>query len=287
MTLLEGEANEIPDDQEIAGETHPDDDAQLVLQTILGRLARGFAVTIVHTLLAQFAEELLGTFGLGRGKDRVMPLFEIDLNIHAFRDLLTARHRIRLARKKPVHILGTADEIGVGHPPFGVLLFSRIVLPARVDAEQDIVCQGIVRAQVVGIRSGYQRHAHAVGNPNRFLGAYVLKLDAVILDFDVEVLLENFVEPACQSLGFVQLFTGNELVEFPGQTSTQANDTFTESFQDFPINSWVIVKPFEKGQRGELDQVLETNDIFGEESEVRIRFFVFDRFLIVPAARHR
>ena len=43
MPWLEGEAHEVPDDQEIAGKAHPADDAQLVFEPVAALPCDGLA----------------------------------------------------------------------------------------------------------------------------------------------------------------------------------------------------------------------------------------------------
>ena len=71
-------ADEVPDDQEIGGEAHPIDHAQLVVQPLLGRGRRWIAVALAQAPLAEFLQVLLRTFLLGCLKRGKLPLAQAE-----------------------------------------------------------------------------------------------------------------------------------------------------------------------------------------------------------------
>ena len=59
--VLDGEADEVPDDEEVAGEAHPADDAEFVFEPVRGAASDGLvAVALVQARLAQLAQVVLG-----------------------------------------------------------------------------------------------------------------------------------------------------------------------------------------------------------------------------------
>jgi hypothetical protein len=74
------------------------------------------------------------------------------------------------------------------------------------------------------------------------------------------------------------------LVEFPRQATAQADDAIAVGFEYFAVYSRVVVEPFQKRQRGELDQVLEPHVILGKQRKVRGVPFILDRFLVHSAS---
>ena len=202
-------ADEVPDDQEIRGEAHALDDAQLVVQPLPGRGRRWIAVALAQASLAELLQVLFRTFLLGRLKRGELPLAQAKAAVVLLDSLGDPRrHRQRLihAGKDSVHLLGTADvelvgELAVvGHEP---RLVQRLVdRLARVDAEQDVVGQVVVLGQVVGVAGGHHRESEPSGHVELALHAVALDLQAVVLDLDEEVpLAEGLVVPHGQVLG--------------------------------------------------------------------------------------
>src|SRR6516225_5255262 len=94
---------------------------------------------------------------------------------------------------------------------------------ARVDAKEHVVSAGVVLRQVMGVASGHQRQAEAAGDVDRPVGAELLNLEAVVLDFDVEVVAENGVEPAGKVGGFVDPVLQNQFAELAGSAAAEAD----------------------------------------------------------------
>ena len=74
--VLDGEAHEVPDDQEIAGEAHPADDAQFVLQPVEHCLRRACRrsgrARLPRTVRADIASGVLPSGGVKTGKCRFL-----------------------------------------------------------------------------------------------------------------------------------------------------------------------------------------------------------------------
>src|SRR5205814_1052271 len=87
---LPGETDEVPDDKEIAGEAHPADDLQLVVEPVHGGRGRRVAVALAQAQLAQLAEEGFGLFPSGRGEDGEVPSLEVQLDGTGVGNLLAA-----------------------------------------------------------------------------------------------------------------------------------------------------------------------------------------------------
>src|SRR5262249_8837514 len=99
---LASEAHEIPNDQEVAGETHAADDVKFMFEPSPGCRPRGFvlaAVAFLESGHAQFLEIILRFFRVGRSECRKMPRLEIEVDAHTVGDFLTALHSLGLFRK--------------------------------------------------------------------------------------------------------------------------------------------------------------------------------------------
>ena len=163
-------ADEVPDDQEIGGEAHPVDHAQLVVQPLLGRGRRWIAVALAQASLAEFLQVLFRTFLLGCLKRGKLPLAQAKAAVVLLDSLGNPRRdrqRLIHAGKEAVHFLGTAHVKLVGQlavvgdePRFVQGLVERL---ARVDAEQDVVGQVVILGQVVGVAGGHHRESEPSG----------------------------------------------------------------------------------------------------------------------------
>ena len=195
--VLQGEAHEVPDDEEIAGEAHPADDAQLVLQPVPRRLRRVVAVALAQPLLAQLAQVVLRLLAVGRREDGEVPGLEVELESRSRRRFPgCARRRRRGSGKRRVHLLGRRGRRTDRCRSAGG--WRRLQRLAGVDAQQHVVGRSVGLAQVVGVAGGHQRQAEPVGDVDGSLGAAALDVQAVVLNLDVEVLAEDAVEPCGQ-----------------------------------------------------------------------------------------
>ena len=109
--LADGEADEIPDDEEIARKAHLADDAELVFEPFLrdchACCASGGvrAVAFLQADLAQFAQVFFGRLLLGRREDREVPFLEIELDVALVGDFLAALDRGFLTGEELIHLL--------------------------------------------------------------------------------------------------------------------------------------------------------------------------------------
>src|SRR5262245_9249189 len=97
------EADEVPNDEEITGEPHAANDAELVLEAQLGllitivcsgRAACTSTIALFQTREGELAQKIVGCFALGRREHRKVTLFEIELNIHAVGYFLATLDRV-------------------------------------------------------------------------------------------------------------------------------------------------------------------------------------------------
>ena len=109
--LRDGEADEVPHDQEIARETHAADDVQLMFEPGLRdfKARVGFrgsvgAIAFQKANLAQLAQVLLRRLFGRRREDGEVPFLEIELDVALVRDLLTSLDGGLVAREILVHL---------------------------------------------------------------------------------------------------------------------------------------------------------------------------------------
>ena len=199
-------------------------------------------------------------------------------------NLLAPGHRVFVLREELVHVLRRPHVVRVRHVLFGIALLLRVALLLRADAEEHVVRLGIVGTQIVSIRRGHERHAELVRNLRRDRRTQVLQPDAVVLNLDVEVVLEQFREVPGELLGFVLLVREDVLIELAGEATAEADEPFRMGFENLAVDARVVVVPFEERDRGELDEVLEADGVLGEQREVRIGIALAGGFLIAAIA---
>ena len=107
--VLHGETHEIADDEEVAGEAHPADDVQLVLQPVENGLRRLLAVAVAQAGLAQLAEVVFRRLAVRRREDGEVARLEVEVDVNAVRDLLTPLNRFLAAGEEAVHLLRRPD----------------------------------------------------------------------------------------------------------------------------------------------------------------------------------
>ena len=198
--LLAGETHEVPHDQKIVGEAQLVDHVQLAIEPghhLVRELAVGTAVgpigiALLQARQAQLAQILLGRLALGQREHRKMPLAQLQFDVDAVGDFLRASQGVVQAGKGRVHLLGAAEIELVALHPHAVGVGAEL---ARVDAQQDVLGLGVLAVDVVDVAGGHQGNAQPMGHLDRPLHRQPLRFQVVVLNLDVVVVAEEFLEP--------------------------------------------------------------------------------------------
>ena len=212
-----GEADEVPHHEEVGGEPHVGDDAELVVEPVMTSAGTGVAVALLGPLDAQVAEvgggpllvgvagELVGHRELGQAGPA-----EVDLDDGPLGDEQGVVARLgelgeevaHLGRRLQVVLLALELE------PLGV-----VDEGAGLHAQQGVVGDVVLAVGVVAVVGGEQRGADAPGDLDQGRVGLVLLGEAVVLELDEEVVLaEDVLEPAGQRLG-LDLVVGQQRLE--------------------------------------------------------------------------
>ena len=164
---LLGEADEIPDDQEVAGELHRLDHLDLAIQAfgVFGEIVlqvafrgQGFqaSAAFFETLARDVFEEGVGGVILRNreARERFGDFFELELA--ALRDVPGAVERVLDFAEERHHLFARLDVEGFLLEAHPVQIRHRL---AGLNAQQDFVGAGVGLAQVVGIVGGDERDA--------------------------------------------------------------------------------------------------------------------------------
>ena len=190
--VLAGEADEVPDDQEVAREPHSADDAELVFEPgFHGSRPGCVAVAFFQAVRAQLTQISLGLLAARRRENGEVALLEVELDVDAVRDFLAPLDRVGELREQAIHVGRRADVVRASGLAFGVLPPTGFALLAGVDAEEHVVGVAIRLAEVMGVSRGHERDAELFRDPGGLRRALILEVEPVVLDLDVEVVLED------------------------------------------------------------------------------------------------
>ena len=131
----------------------------------------------------------------------------------------------------------------------------------------------VALAEVVGVAGRHERHAELLGDRDGPFRALLLDVEAVVLNFDEEVIPSEHVRvPAGEPGRLVHLVFQDQRAELARRAAAQADDPLVVLLQQLLVDPRAIVEAFEEGERGELDEVPEAGLVLGEEGEVVARF---------------
>src|SRR5262249_20104049 len=95
-----------------------------------------------------------------------------------------------------------------------------------------------------------------------------LEIEAVILNFDIEIAAEYLMEPPGQFDGVLDPVLEDELAEFAGGAAAQADDALGVGTEQLHVDARDEVIAFEEGDGRHLDEVLEALAILCQQREM-------------------
>ncbi len=259
-------ADEVPDDQEVRGEAHLLDHAELELEPGDGLGRRRVAVAAAQAFGGDAAEHLLGLGPVRRRKARQQQLAEGDLDVAALGDLERVRNRLRPGRERLVHLLrGLQVELVRVEAQL-----RRLERRLRLHAEQCGVIAVVLAAQVVHVRGPDERPAELAGDPGDPLVGLVLLGDAVDLELEVDVLgAEDLQQVVDVGTGVVGAVLDEAPAESRGETAGQGDHALRVTLEQARVDVRLAAREtLQKTCRAELDQVLEAGLVRGQQRQV-------------------
>ncbi len=272
--VLPGEADEVPDDQEVVGEAHLLDRLQLELDALL-ELRRDGSVPLLHAFLAQLDEVVEGVAVVGRRERREPDLAQLQLDVQPLGDLEARAECVRVVREVLGH-LGRGLEVELVRVELPVIRVLERV--AGLDAEERLVGPRVLVAEVVDVAGSDEREARVRGELREQRVDPRLLREAGVLHLDVDVVapedLRETVEVGSGILWttFLQGFT-HSAREAPGER----HEPLRVSGQVAPVDARLVVVALEESGRGELDQVPVALVRLGEERQVRVALLLLGR----------
>jgi len=273
-------ADEIPDDEEVGGEPHLPDDAELVDDPVAHLGGEGVAVAAGGPLVDEpFEVGLLGLpGGDGKGGEEDATELEADVGPLGDEEGVVARPRIEVVGEEGAHL---RRRLQVVVAPLEAEAGGVVDGRPRLDAEEDVVGVVLVAAGVVGVVRREEGGADAPGDLDEVGEDPALGGDAVVLDLDEEVVLpedvlvfpgrlEGGVEVPDRAL--VALLAGGVggevLGDLPAEAPGRGDDAACVAGEELLVHPGLVVVPVEEGPGGELHEVAVPGVGLGEEGHV-------------------
>ena len=202
----------------------------------------------------------------GRGERRQHGLAELDVDVGPLGDpqRVVARlghlgeQRAHLGRGLQVELLGVELE------PVGV-----VAGRPRLHAQQRVVRLGVVAVDVVAVVGGQQRRPDVLGDLDQLGVRLVLLGEAVVLQFDEEVVLpEDLLEPGGGLGGAGDVALEEPLADEPAQAAAGGDQALAVRFEELEVEPGLVEEPVEVGGRGDLDEVLVALGRLRQQREV-------------------
>ena len=220
-----GPVDVVGHDEEVAGEPHLGDDADLVLGLLAAVLGDVAVEPAVHAAPALLDEPGLVGLPLGDGEGRHVggPL------VHG-----AEVHVALLGHEQGVvaclgHLGEEAAHLGAGAQVVGVTVELEAIRigehGAGVDAQHRVLDGAVLGAHVVGVVGGQQRGPNLLGDAQQILGDALLDLQAVVHELDVEELLaEDVLQLPGDAQGLVPLAQAQAGLDLRGGAAGGADE---------------------------------------------------------------
>ncbi len=161
--VLARPAHVVPDDQEVAGEAHLADHAQLEAQALVGAGRRAVRVAGGQALAAEALQEGLGALAAGDREARELDVAQGQPEGRAaLGDLDRDRDRVDEVGQGGRHLGARLEEELLGVEAEATRVAQQV---AGLDRQQRLVGVGVLAAGVVGVAGGDQRQAGVDGEP--------------------------------------------------------------------------------------------------------------------------
>ncbi len=272
-----GEADEVPNDEEIAGELHLLDHADFAVEAfgVGGEivLERAVAMEGFEALAAAFEALADDEFEIGVGGvfggdvefgERLLDLFELDLA--ALGDVPGAVQRVFGIGEEGEHF-GARFEVELRPVEAHAILVAHGL--AGLDAEEDFVGAGVVAAEVVGVVGGDEREAGVFGEAVDEREEGLVLVEAVVLEFEEEIVFAEEVRVFVgEAAGFVVAVGEEGFVDVAAKAGRERDQAFGVAAEQVLIDAGLVVEAFEIGGGDELDEVAVALLVLAEEDEV-------------------
>ena len=269
--------NEIPNDQEIAGEAHLLDHfnfggqaAFVVAQRMAQPVFLGQLLEHQRALHESFAHDFLevrvGGVSLRNLEFRKRIADPLNFHVAAIGDRHRARHRIRQFAKHLRHFLA-ALEIKLVRGEFHARPVAHGL--ARLNAHQYFLGVRIRLRQIMAIVGRHQRDAAFLGEANQIAIDPNVLFEPLVLHFEEEILFPENIAQAVRSYFRLVVFLGeNRVGHFPAQTSRKRDQAFAVFGEQFVIDARLVIKTIEVAGGDEFNEVFVPGFVLAEQHQM-------------------
>ena len=275
--LLARIADEVPDDQEIAGEPHLLDHLDLVLETTLVLVDRmtevppdGQLAQPRQPLRKPFARHVLEVAvdgeALGHAEGRQVVLSLRNRDVAALGNEQRVLQRVGDVLEDNAHLLGRLQEELIAVVAQALRIVDGL---AGADAEQDVVRLMIALLQIVHVVRADERQVQLVRERQQASVDDRLFLDPLILHLEEEVVRpEDVAETAGRFERGTRLLDLQRARHLALEAAAEADEAFRVPREQLLVDARPVVKAFGIARRDELDQVLVALVRLREQHEV-------------------
>ena len=286
---LAREPDQVPDDQEVSGEPHLGDDAELVVDAPAD-VVRERRVSGRRAFVDQLAEIALQVLAVRRLEPRqvepligrrAVPVHQVEL--HPLGDEQRVVAGLRQFVEDPSHLLRAlqVELLRVELQPLRVAL--ELLL---LDAEQHVVRLRILLDRVVEVVRRDERDAERPGERDLLGQDAALVGDAVVLQLHEEaVRAEDVAVLTGRLLGTPVLAGEQHRRQLARQAARQADDALRVLGEQILVHPRPVVEPLQVGRGHQLQQVPVPRLVLGEEREVVVLLLVLAGVPLEPRAR--
>ncbi len=260
--------DEVGDDQEVAGEAHLEDDADLVVGLLADRVGNARRVAIVQAVLDLGGEPGVLGVPLGDREARHVVRRGVELDLAALGDQQGVVARLRIVAEELPHLRGGLQIELVGVELEAVRVIER---RTRLHAQQRRVRPRVVRVRVVQVVRGDERETEILREPDEIRHDALLDPETVIHDLgEVVLLAEDVTELGGGRDRLAILAEPEPRLHLAARASGGRDQAFAVGLQQFAVHAGLEVVALDRGETGEPEQVVHSGGALGQQRHVRV-----------------
>ena len=242
-------------------------------------------VALVKALPAELLQIFPGRISVRDIILRQLRHAKLDLDIAPLGDLVRVVKCFLCIRKQRTHLLlGFDIELPalIAHPVLVRDFF------ARLDTEQNIVRFHIFFINIVAVVRRHQRNLQFLAHPHQALVDRPLRRDAVILQFQKEIVRSKDIAVFLRRLARFLIHASRQIPrDLARQTRAECNNAFMVGSQHLVIHTRFIIKSLDKTLGDDLHQILIAGIIFRQQNHMIIAILAASRLPVkTRSGRH-
>ena len=257
---------EVGDDEEVGGEAHLLDDAELVLDALGDGGRQRTAVALARALEDHGAQVLTLGAPLGHGEPREEVEVELDAGVTALSHLERRVERVPVVGERCTHLRSGLDEELVGVEAEAPRV--RQLRPG-LDAQQRVVRGDVLGARVVRVVRDDRAQAELAREPFEHRPHAPLLRDAMVLQFDeVAVGSEQVPEAAHDPARRILVAAQQVLVHLGAEASGQHDESLMVLGEQLHVDARLVPVALEVGPARQRHQVAVARTVLCQHGQV-------------------